>query len=347
MVGYTMWRCGYRQLIILNIVFVCLGFLSCSSTRQTKKIERNTVFSLNSASKNINLQPSESMLDSSHNNALAKGLGATILPEYKIVEDSDISWTEGARPGLSTSETNASQKDGEAKSVKEEMHKRFQKRVPQNLIAIKETTGFESSQNEKAEVIETLDTSEPQATPRTDEFMEALKKEIEKRFQERLREKKMEIEDTSDESIDQKAGTDDVTTIKPPEHQEAPQTEEDREAMKQAELFLQNEITGLVINQTVSPFGSHFYKEFYIDWEAPQVSEQYNIYIIERTLASFGFNVYVKVDDYLVWAKRLTPRFQEIDKAVDEAQQQVKLFLENYEEIQKQLAGNDMAGNGL
>ncbi len=179
-----------------------------------------------------------------------------------------------------------------------------------------------------------------------EDFMKALKEEIAKRFQERMQHKQKVSEKPELDMVEQQSDQNNTEMIKPPEHQEAPRTEEERDAMKKAENWLRYQITGMVIDQTVSPFGSHFYDNFYIKWEAPQISQTYNVYIHERTDASFTFLLTVKVDEYLVWAKRLRPRFQEIEEAVDEALQRVTLFLENYEAIQADLAGIDLKGNG-
>ncbi len=183
---------------------------------------------------------------------------------------------------------------------------------------------------------------------RSQKFMNALKKEIEKRLQERLEKQKVQKEKVQDVEDNQELVRQEQSEEQElPEQSSAPQTHEEKEAMKKAEKKLFTEITGLVIDKTISPFGSHFYDKFYMNWDPPDISQDYTIYIHEKSSPSFGFILTIKVDSYNVWGKYLKPRIPEIDKSVEEALGKVKQFIMNYEQMLKQLGGNDMQGDGI
>jgi hypothetical protein len=172
-------------------------------------------------------------------------------------------------------------------------------------------------------------------------FMEALKEKIKQRVQEKMRQK-----EGAQLDMPQTATSDEKLPLNP-QDRNVPQTEEEQLAMERAERKLQTDITGLVIDQTISPFGSHFYDKFYITFDPPEISQAYNIYITEQASPSFGFILRVRVDDYVIWAKNLKPRFSVIEESVIEARQRATAFLVNYEAMLRQLGGNDMKGDGI
>ncbi len=105
------------------------------------------------------------------------------------------------------------------------------------------------------------------------------------------------------------------------------------------------EISGLIIEQTMTGIGYGFYETFFVLWEAPEGIKEYNIFIIERASPTWGSWVEVNVDDTTVWSNVLKPRFEEIEEAVKEAVEVAKIYLQHYEEYQ--LQSEDMVGNGM
>ena len=68
---------------------------------------------------------------------------------------------------------------------------------------------------------------------------------------------------------------------------------------------LEEEFTGLVIDQTISKFGHDFYEYFIAEWEPPDDSSI--LTIRERPGAILGSVISVEIDDTVVFEDRLTP----------------------------------------
>lgn len=114
-----------------------------------------------------------------------------------------------------------------------------------------------------------------------------------------------------------------------------------------AEEELMEEITGLIIEQTMSRIGYEFHEFFFIRWEAPKGIKDYNIFIDERASPLWGSWIQVKIDTNVVWSKVLKPRSEEIEEAAKKAVKVTKEFLEHYEEFKRELEGPDMMGSGI
>lgn len=116
--------------------------------------------------------------------------------------------------------------------------------------------------------------------------------------------------------------------------------------MAEAEEELMKEITGLIIEQTMTKIGYEFYENFFIHWEAPEGIKDYNIFINERA-GPWGSWVRVDIDTKTVWEKVLRPRSEEIEEAAKEAVEATKEYLEQYEETKRKLEGGDLIGSGI
>jgi len=114
-----------------------------------------------------------------------------------------------------------------------------------------------------------------------------------------------------------------------------------------AEEELMEEITGLIIEETMTKIGYEFYENFFILWEAPEGIKDYNIFIDERASPLWGSWIQVKIDTTIVWSKILKPRSEEIEEAAEKAVEVTKEFLSRYEEYKKELEGPDIVGNGI
>lgn len=113
-----------------------------------------------------------------------------------------------------------------------------------------------------------------------------------------------------------------------------------------AEEELMLEITGLIIEETMTRIGYEFYEYFFLFWEAPEVEvKDYNILISEKASPIWGSWVKVNVDDTTVWSKVLRPRSEEIEDAVKQAIEATKQYLYNYKQYQFQT--EDMVGTGI
>ena len=107
------------------------------------------------------------------------------------------------------------------------------------------------------------------------------------------------------------------------------------------------EITGLIMEETMTKIGYDFYEYFFLFWEAPQgISvEDYNILISEKASPMWGSWVRVDVDETTVWSRVLRPRSEEIEDAVKEAIGTTQQYLHNYE--QYQFKSKDMVGSDI
>lgn len=116
--------------------------------------------------------------------------------------------------------------------------------------------------------------------------------------------------------------------------------------MAEAEEQLIAEITGLIIEQTMTRIGYEFYENFFIRWEAPEGIKDYNIFINERA-GLWGSWVRVDIDSNTAWQKVLRPRSEEIEEAAKEAVEATKEYLANYEETKRKLERGDLIGSGI
>jgi len=113
-----------------------------------------------------------------------------------------------------------------------------------------------------------------------------------------------------------------------------------------AEQQLMQEITGLIIEETMTKIGYEFYEYFFLLWETPQTElKHYNIVITERASPSWGSLVEVKIGETTVWSRMLRPRSEEIEESAKQAIEATKNYLQNYEKYQ--LKTIDMMGTGI
>ena len=114
-----------------------------------------------------------------------------------------------------------------------------------------------------------------------------------------------------------------------------------------AEEWLMDEITGLIIEQTMTKIGYEFYEYFFLFWEAPQVAgiQDYNISINERASALWGSWVWIEVNGTTIWNSILRPRSEEVEEAAHEAIAATKEYLVNYDQYQFESA--DLVGTGI
>ncbi len=111
--------------------------------------------------------------------------------------------------------------------------------------------------------------------------------------------------------------------------------------------FKDIEIEGLIVDQTQTKIGHDFYDLFYSSWQPPDNFGDYTIVIEEKPLPQLGTQVTIKINDNEIFQQILQPRYDVIEAM---AQYGVELsfnYIQNYEAIQKQLAGDDLKGSGI
>lgn len=107
------------------------------------------------------------------------------------------------------------------------------------------------------------------------------------------------------------------------------------------------EIPDIVIDRTSSPMGENFVDLFNDAFNPPSNGETYVISIEERPLPWLGTLVYVKVNGEPVFKSLLQPRYSSIRQVAEKAAGVVSSYVANYQEIQKNLEGEDMSGSGI
>jgi curli production assembly/transport component CsgE len=119
--------------------------------------------------------------------------------------------------------------------------------------------------------------------------------------------------------------------------------EETEKMTKDADL----EIDGLLVDDTKTKSGKDFYDLFYQQWEAPAGAKNYTIFIIEKPFRLTTTMIEILINETMVYQSFLQPRYDYIETLTEQAVSQTALYLRNYEEIVRELDGNDRSGTGI
>lgn len=117
--------------------------------------------------------------------------------------------------------------------------------------------------------------------------------------------------------------------------------------------FGQEEIAGLIIDQTQTRIGHEFYRNFvtFQETEALKGIKDYNIIVIERASPRWGSWIWIEVGSFIsrktVHRTILKPRTEEIEEEAEKAVMVIKEYLDHLEEYEKEVRGKDMKGNGV
>lgn len=88
------------------------------------------------------------------------------------------------------------------------------------------------------------------------------------------------------------------------------------------------EISGFINDQTKTKIGRDFYEAFMKLWEATD-TEKLTITIDEQTDPRWGTQIFVYVEEKIVYHSMLKPRLEDIDAKADEAVQSVVNYIVN------------------
>lgn len=121
--------------------------------------------------------------------------------------------------------------------------------------------------------------------------------------------------------------------------------------LDQSEKAMENEmsleIDGLIVDETLTKAGKDFYYNFFRNWEAPANAKNYSITIIEKPFRAMTTQIFIKINDNEVFKSMIQPRNDYIVQLSDYAISRCQQFLANYDEIMKQLEGEDKLGSGI
>jgi Curli assembly protein CsgE len=104
---------------------------------------------------------------------------------------------------------------------------------------------------------------------------------------------------------------------------------------------------GLVIDHTQSKWGRDFVDLFNKSFNPPDKLSDYTIVIEEKPLPQFGTLILMKVNGNYIFQRFIQPRYQTIKINAEEAGGIALQYLANYQQIQKDLQGEDLSGTGI
>ncbi len=106
-------------------------------------------------------------------------------------------------------------------------------------------------------------------------------------------------------------------------------------------------IGDLIIDHTQSKWGKDFVDLFNKNWNPPENIGDYTIIIEEKPLPRFGTVILIKVNGNYIFQKFIQPRYETIKMNAEQGTQYAFSYLVNYEQIQKDLQGEDLKGTGI
>jgi curli production assembly/transport component CsgE len=119
--------------------------------------------------------------------------------------------------------------------------------------------------------------------------------------------------------------------------------EEEAKMSREPEL----EIDGLIIEETLTKSGNDFYDFFYRDWEPPAEARNYTIYIVERPFRLNMTMIEISINDNTVIQAFMQPRLEFVENLAAETVVTLRNYLQNYEQIKRDLEGDDRSGSGI
>lgn len=119
-------------------------------------------------------------------------------------------------------------------------------------------------------------------------------------------------------------------------------------AEPQQNASLELEIGQLIIDNTFSKAGNDFQQIFNTRWNWPlQKGEQFVITISERPSFLNSTLIEIAVNDLKVFERFLQPRYDVVEETATQAIEATLQYINNYEEIVKELEGEDLSGSGI
>lgn len=119
--------------------------------------------------------------------------------------------------------------------------------------------------------------------------------------------------------------------------------EETNKVKKDADI----EIDGLLFDDTKTKSGREFYDFFYRDWEAPAEARNYSIIISERPFRLNITLIEVMINETVVFQSFLQPRTEVVESLAEQSIASTQMYLQTYEEIVRELDGEDRSGTGI
>ena len=107
------------------------------------------------------------------------------------------------------------------------------------------------------------------------------------------------------------------------------------------------ELDGMLFDETKTKSGRDFYDYFYNAWQAPPGASNYSVFITEKPYRLMTTLIEVKINETTVFQSFLQPRGDIVEQLAQQAVARTQLYLANYEELKRQLEGEDRSGTGI
>lgn len=107
------------------------------------------------------------------------------------------------------------------------------------------------------------------------------------------------------------------------------------------------EVSGLVIDETITKLGKDFYDLVYRKWESIAPQSNLSVFISEKPMPSLGSQISITVNDNLIFQQVIRPNEETLNELSDYAVSVLNDYFTNYEQIQKDLTGDDLKGTGI
>ena len=109
----------------------------------------------------------------------------------------------------------------------------------------------------------------------------------------------------------------------------------------------QLEIDEIMVNATISKPGNDFFYYYSNSFIWPESSGDFIVEVRERPFRLNNTQITIKVNDLEVFQNMLQPRISYLEELAAYAQQITVSYIINYQQIMKELDGDDRSGSGI
>jgi curli production assembly/transport component CsgE len=109
----------------------------------------------------------------------------------------------------------------------------------------------------------------------------------------------------------------------------------------------QLEIDELIVNATFSKPGNDFFYYYSNSFIWPEASGDFIVQVTERPFRLNSTQITIKVNDLEVFQNMLQPRTSYLEELAAYAQRVTANYIVNYQQIMKELDGDDRTGSGI
>jgi curli production assembly/transport component CsgE len=113
------------------------------------------------------------------------------------------------------------------------------------------------------------------------------------------------------------------------------------------ERFEEIEIDKIIVDEMISKAGDDFFDNYTSDFEWPESEQNFIIVISEKPFIANSTLVSIKVNDLEVFKNILQPRSSYLEELADYAQAITAQYIMNYQQILRDLDGEDRSGTGI